>query len=243
MDSDIETRGPIAGGAHDISENDILEWGELSKEDTVTALKTLGQQVIGMFREKAGQEVESINADTISGLASVVEREIPFFHQGSGVGTIPRQIEHLNGLRPQLASPISEETRRKLMRGLDCKLPTAVLGYALHEIANSSGQAVMIYFLTHGRSSHPSLMVEIENGDQGKEVYKIDFQTRRDRSHIEAGERKILPPAIFRENTENYVIISNPNEEEQTRYRGHPYISHDLNWKSLRQLDVYFIES
>lgn len=227
----------------DEDSEDILLWGEFSKEDTMIALKALSQQIIGIFKERTGQQVEGINADTISGLTSIVEREIPFFHQGSGVGTIPRQIEHLNSLRPQLASPISEATRKEIMRGLDCKLPTVVLAYALQAIASDSKQDVNIYFLTRGRSSHASLIVEMGSGDQAKEAYKIDFQARHDGSHIEAGQREILPPVRFREHTESYVIISSLNQEEQVKYRDHSYISHDLNWESLRQLDTYFVES
>ena len=223
----------------DISAQDIQEWGEPSSEATVVALRALSQQILTIFKERQGQSSSlAIDANLVSGLASLVEKEIPFFHQGAGVATLPRQIEHLARLRPALTDPVSAETRREIMRGLDCKLATVILGYALRALADLSGQAVNIDLMTWGNSAHPSLIVEA-----GESAFKVDFETRRDSSYVAEQGRKIIAPAIFREHTESVVSVKKLTKEESARYQAAPFVKRDLGLERLRQLDINFLNS
>lgn len=230
---------PETNAAADISAQDLQEYGEPSNEGTVADLQALGQQALDVFKKERGESGSLvIDADLVLGLTSVVEREIPFFHQGSGVATLPRQIDYLTHLRPVLADPVSEKTRREIMRGLDCKLPTVVLGYALMAIAGANGGGDRVYLITQGRSNHPSLMVEADES-----VFKIDFQTRRDSSAPKLKGSQILPPAVFREKTKSFARVQKLTQESLASYRAAPYIRYDLEEKSLRELDINFINS
>lgn len=224
------------------SEENDLELGQPSTIETEAALQSMGAGFAQTFLKQQPNGVAYLNIETIQKLAKMIEAEIPFFFQGAGISTIPKQLEHYERLKPELASG-GPDIEKEFKSGIDCKLPTAVLGFVIRELAKMNGQDTSLYFLTKRQSPHASLVVVFNNEEKEQSQVQIDYENKFASTPPKTGPRDILMPNVTREYTYSYSIVKQLAPEQYGAYQQTPYILHPINALGLKQIDEYFIKS
>lgn len=236
------------------SDLDIEQWGPLSTQETVNQLHHVARMYVDDLNNDPLFATQELDEALLTRLAEKIAYDVPFYFQGSGVSTLPRQLNLFQSMQEAYKDGfLPEDARRTLMQGLDCKLPTVLLGFVIQEFVQRKGQAVIITLVQTGQSGvHPSLVVNIpcglsskldENAQQIHNVVKVDFETKTHTHPPKTPDRKLLSPAEFREYTTSYAKVVKINTEEQHRYTQYPFIQHQLNALGLIAFDRAFIQS
>lgn len=206
----------------------------------------------GPFAQKAFSRGKALDGDAIRQLAQEVGEEFPFYYQGGGIATISKQIEHYKQIQKQKGTKPSEDLSKELKGGLDCKLSTSVLGYALRNLANLTGQDIFICFVTRGASFHPSLLVET-NGTP-KQFFRIQYNTEVDSSIKQSlpnipvegllarsALMQIASPETSREYSHSFSQVTELSDDERNKLDGDAFVKHNLNAQGLQEIDNNFL--
>lgn len=217
-----------------ITEQDIKQYGELSSQNTVEQLQSIASATLHNFL--AENSFDSVNTEALTSLAQYVERQFPFFFQGSGVTTLPRQLENYHA-QPQPIDVLNQDIALQIKRNSDCKFPTSVLGFSLMELGRKLGENIYTKLLFYKRASHPSLLVRLPSG---KSV-KIDYETKLRKPYSEISKYQVLHPSITREWTYSFAVVKDLNEDDLKNYDSDLFLQMPLNVSALRKVDENFL--
>ncbi len=230
-----------------LSKKDQQRWGELSTAQTLKDLQTIIESTLletidqTMSESLASLlEISQVNLQkTVQSLSERVLALFPFQYQGSGVGTIPRQLEHYRKYQAQQVVAAELQTQADLKKGLDCKFPTVMLGLAIKLLAkNDSNLGVSL--LVRNKSAHPILLIESAN----HQPILVDFHLHQVGDGAIQTNSYQQDLAQYRHNTVA-VAQSQPVKREKLQSvlaRGR-MTRLELDPQGLRSLDQLFIES
>ncbi len=153
--------------------NEPLDLGQPSDEATMIEVTNVAEEQANIFLAESPAIPQHIGEFTLTSIASQVNRNFPFRDQGSGIGTIPKQLASYHTL-----------PKEELPHHLDCKLATVMVGLITQHIAKRWNVPVKIFLSSKGESlgSHPSVVVRVPGNNESDDTLLVDFHTRKEDS-------------------------------------------------------------
>lgn len=153
------------------------DWGEPTTQETVTELRRLASKFAAPFIAEHNFDSRIFDEATLQQLTDLINSHFVFQDHGSGIGTLPKQLQHYQSCHPEGFGILSGEEKKKLSQGLDCKMATTMVGLTVQHIAQHYDIDLEAYIIASSKGSHPSLIVEQEKTDGSKENFLVDFRT------------------------------------------------------------------